>query len=458
MDLGRPPPQNRPHEDATTKRPHERANALHLEGGGLYLYRPLLDFSKAQLVATCQKSGVEWHEDVTNTDKNLTTRNTIRHLLNADVLPAALRTESLLQLSRTMNSLIGMCNEAVEGILQQTSIVLHTRSGTTTVEFPKDLYAQLLGDTTPDYQRFMTQYKAAQLMRRILYLVSPVDGIQIADLELAVSRAFPGLLRPSSNSGSSRTKDVAEVKPEEDRTMLMLPTHQTDARAMQTKGDSPTHVVVAAVKLSMHRVPFGHAVGPSDTSPGLQKNRSSLEDVPGEKLAWSLERTPPTNSQSRFGTVTMLAARDDRPVSLDVTWTDWQLFDGRFWIRIRYQPFNQTPGHSIVVRFLKEQDVVYLRNPLSTVLPKMERVEKLLKRFAPGKIRFTLPVIIESSKVINEQGEANTVEKVCALPSLLWGVKGWSQSKENSPAPWQWEIRYKKVDITPSDRLHSVRA
>ncbi|KAJ9623216.1 hypothetical protein H2203_006153 [Taxawa tesnikishii (nom. ined.)] len=150
--------------------------------------------------------------------------------------------------------------------------------------------------------------------------------------------------------------------------------------------------------------------------------------------------------------------RDDRPVSLDVTWTDWQLFDGRFWIRIRYQPFNQTPGHSIVVRFLKEQDVVYLRNPLSTVLPKMERVEKLLKRFAPGKIRFTLPVIIESSKVINEQGEANTVEKVCALPSLLWGVKGWSQSKENSPAPWQWEIRYKKVDITPSDRLHSVRA
>ncbi|CCE78782.1 Piso0_000811 [Millerozyma farinosa CBS 7064] len=51
--------------------------------------RPLLEFCKADLVATCKENGVKWFEDYTNDDVGLTERNMLRYLINSYV-PAQL--------------------------------------------------------------------------------------------------------------------------------------------------------------------------------------------------------------------------------------------------------------------------------------------------------------------------------------------------------------------------------
>lgn len=47
--------------------------------------RPLLDFWKADLVATCKENGVKWFEDYTNDDVGLTERNMLRYMINSYV-------------------------------------------------------------------------------------------------------------------------------------------------------------------------------------------------------------------------------------------------------------------------------------------------------------------------------------------------------------------------------------
>lgn len=51
--------------------------------------RPLLDYSKKDIIATCEDNGVTWFEDHTNKDISLTDRNLYRYLLN-DYIPKKL--------------------------------------------------------------------------------------------------------------------------------------------------------------------------------------------------------------------------------------------------------------------------------------------------------------------------------------------------------------------------------
>lgn len=62
----------------------------------LRLVKPLLEYSKNELYATCQARGVEWVEDPTNHDATFTLRNAIRQTLKDDtLLPMALQRQSL---------------------------------------------------------------------------------------------------------------------------------------------------------------------------------------------------------------------------------------------------------------------------------------------------------------------------------------------------------------------------
>lgn len=51
--------------------------------------RPLLDFTKKDIIATCEENGVGWFEDHTNQDISLTDRNLYRYLIN-DYIPKQL--------------------------------------------------------------------------------------------------------------------------------------------------------------------------------------------------------------------------------------------------------------------------------------------------------------------------------------------------------------------------------
>lgn len=64
----------------------------------LMLVRPLLDFSKDELYATCVENNVKWFEDSTNTDTSLTVRNSIRYFLtkvDQEKIPVALQKPQL---------------------------------------------------------------------------------------------------------------------------------------------------------------------------------------------------------------------------------------------------------------------------------------------------------------------------------------------------------------------------
>ncbi|KAA8565865.1 hypothetical protein EYC84_009681 [Monilinia fructicola] len=66
-------------DSPATERP-KTMKQLEIESGGITLYRPLLEFPKERLIATCKALGVQWFEDHTNKDPTLTDRNAIRYL------------------------------------------------------------------------------------------------------------------------------------------------------------------------------------------------------------------------------------------------------------------------------------------------------------------------------------------------------------------------------------------
>ncbi|CAI4219674.1 unnamed protein product [Parascedosporium putredinis] len=72
---------------------------LETEDGGVRVLRPLLEFPKDRLIATCEHNGVRWYEDHTNKDPGLTPRNAVRHLARNYVLPEALQRPAILQMA-----------------------------------------------------------------------------------------------------------------------------------------------------------------------------------------------------------------------------------------------------------------------------------------------------------------------------------------------------------------------
>lgn len=107
-------------------------------------------------------------------------------------------------------------------------------------------------------------------------------------------------------------------------------------------------------------------------------------------------------------------------------WSPWTLFDGRFWIRLQ----NQS-GKEITVRPLQKYDRerYMIRNRGKAY----HYPDALLKRLAPGTVRWTLPVIVVTAK--------DGLEDVLAFPTLNWSLPGFNSNEVN------WEVRYKKVDI-----------
>jgi len=100
-------------------------------------------------------------------------------------------------------------------------------------------------------------------------------------------------------------------------------------------------------------------------------------------------------------------------------WT-WQLFDGRYWIRI-----NHRHRRTLLVQTLQKPQLVQLRNQLH----KNQRghLDALLHSHAPGNIRFTLPVIVD--------GQDGTF---LALPTLRW-------LSNTETFHLRWDIKYKRL-------------
>lgn len=126
-----------------------------------------------------------------------------------------------------------------------------------------------------------------------------------------------------------------------------------------------------------------------------------------------------------------------------VSWPDWRLWDGRYWMRV-LAPSDRTTARitAIWARFLEKNDVTNLRKSLSR-----EELKELEGSFAGAKgvRRFTCPVIVAKQ----EDGSGEESEQVVALPSLGWSRKGWirENSSKHADSSWRWEIRYRHVEL-----------
>ncbi|KAI1139773.1 adenine nucleotide alpha hydrolases-like protein [Hypoxylon sp. FL0543] len=403
---------------------------IDIEDGGVMMYRPLLEFSKDRLIATCLEYNVPWWEDATNQDATLTMRNAVRHLYNGYSLPRALQKPSILALSKRCERRVQAQEADAHRLLSQTIIHdFEPHAGTVTVQFPRFERRLARRDSHSPLRRkarlLRQREVAAILLRRILMLVSPESHPPLlTTLENHVSRIFPSLALPE--------EAAAAVNP-------------------------PKAFSVSGVFL----VPV---LNPRSTS-------TSAKTAGERQLSWYLSRTPyPSNQPLPRVRTPYWATRRNRKNGWKLSpRMQWALWDGRYWIHIEHR----FPYRLVVQPFLCEH-----AKPFRELLAPDDRTRlaALLKRYAPGKVRYTLPAIyleehLDLDNVVprpnypNPPGVMNRDEdggggekgegggevslhpkvldtskmKLVALPTLDVQIPGLDQ--------WMsYEIRYRKVD------------
>ncbi|KAI9155369.1 putative tRNA(Ile)-lysidine synthase [Paramyrothecium foliicola] len=365
---------------------------LSTEDDGVTVFRPLLAFDKDRLIATCEANNVTWFEDVTNKDPTLTTRNAIRHLVTNHELPKALQKPAILNLCQRARKRVRVEESEAQRLLARKSVIkdLDSNVGTLTVELPR------LGARMPTHrtlwaearERARTPHRrttAAILIRKLIEYVTPEDTLPpLTSLDNAVDRLFPQL---SQNSPlPAKAFSIAGV--------LFSPT-------------SNQH----SANWFLSRAPY-----------------SSSQTLPMKHLS-----APPLSTRAEH-------ANPPEQVSRHVAWRGWKsfkLWDGRFWVMVHSCVHASFYLHPLYAEHLKS---------FRMALPQSQRdrLERLLKYHAPGKVRYTLPALysVEPGKSEGDPEMDNPETfTLLALPSLgihLPGMERWVR----------YEIRYRHVDLT----------
>ncbi|RMY94377.1 hypothetical protein D0864_05541 [Hortaea werneckii] len=157
---------------------------LLIEDGGLNIERPLLAFTKSQLTAHCHEQGIDWFEDHTNADRTYTLRNTVRHLLNSNELPHALRKSRLHQLVDAVAARERRSEELAQSIYSESKITLDPRTGQASITLPGAMGFSAVEDASA----------VAILARKFLRLCSPATDLNLQELD-----EFVRLLRKYDN-------------------------------------------------------------------------------------------------------------------------------------------------------------------------------------------------------------------------------------------------------------------
>ncbi|CAK3926427.1 tRNA(Ile)-lysidine synthase [Lecanosticta acicola] len=151
-----------------------------IEDGGVKILRPLLNFSKNQLVRVCEEANTTWFDDKTNSDTSLTVRNTLRLLLKQNLLPRALKQDSLCQLATRMVQRNERVRQRAAQLLEDTSINMLWRSGGVECSL----------NSLHRYRDESESVKAV-ILRKLLCLVRSDKDISLKDLDHAVEFVFP---------------------------------------------------------------------------------------------------------------------------------------------------------------------------------------------------------------------------------------------------------------------------
>lgn len=336
----------------------EGQRGLGIEDGGVSIIRPLLPFTKDDLIGVCREASTKWFEDGTNADSTLTLRNTVRFLQKQSHLPAALQRPRLVAVAEKVRDVKEEIEEQAEKLFNAMPVELDVRRGMVTFSV-RDGHFDLLSASKRTY------HVQAVLLRRLLQLASPATDISLHDLDGAVDMVFG-------------------------KTMLK------------------SHVQIAGVEI----------------------HRDAANNT-----AFSLHRSAPPAKTCDHVDQALL-----RPA--DGSWTDWRLWDNRYWVRVQYpaEAAGQ-PETSLLIRFLTSNMVGSFRKSLG--VEGRSYLDEMLKPVS-ARVRRTLPVLVGGSR-----GQ----EEVVALPTLQGAEFG--DSPRSRKRGIKWEVRYKNVRIAQSE-MHRI--
>jgi tRNA(Ile)-lysidine synthase len=295
-----------------------------LRHGGIEIYRPLLNFRKADLIATCEANNIPYVKDKTNDDPTYTRRNAVRLMRKEFRLPRALQERSMLKLCRSSR-------EAAEGLEDRTAHQLKKisilsfdfTSGRTEVAIPQSFKATIRDDPIV----------AAMVVSKVASIVSPT---------------------------AADTRET--LAPNSITELLNFALHHSWWTGPGTS---------RAPMFTFDGVFFEALATPPETAQ--------------VKTLWRLSRAPMTSAASRsrqeveFRGDAMGSPQDSQ----------WCLWDFRYWFRLKCDPFNLM--YHFRVRPYQPSDTAWLKSTLDKVA--WEVLQTKFRRHAPGKARYTLPVL-----------------------------------------------------------------
>ncbi|KAK0386841.1 hypothetical protein NLU13_5154 [Sarocladium strictum] len=364
---------------------------LPCEDGGITVYRPLLAFDKDRLRATCEANKVPWVEDHTNSDPTLTTRNAVRYMVRHHELPRALQKPAIIALGERVKRRVNFEEAEATRLLIREAVIkdFDTNVGTLLVELPTlgggkyrggKLFRRAREQAWLPHRRRI----AGLVTRKLMDFVSPEHHLpSLSNLDIAINGLFP------------------ELDPE-----------------------------------SRHSDPKAFSIGGVLFDPVVAKGTTR----------WLLSRAPYSSREARPHMRSQECPRRRcgphgslvEPVPSPTPWRIWkhyQLYDGRFWLRLS---FRVTSPPFIIRPYEPESGKAFRR-----ALPAKQRarLERLLKCYAPGKVRTTLPAVYGVGETTFDGEHASETPTLLALPTLRVHLPGMERHIT-------YEARYRNVDVS----------
>ena len=365
------------------------------EGGGVFILRPLLSFSKDRLIETCRARGLPWEEDKTNEDTWRTPRNSVRALLRSDKLPQALLKNSMLQLSKQSSVVFDRQYSIVQRIVQRCELLLFdVRCGGLLVRLPSRMMNERrsTGDVHLTY-RGTVRLTALLLLKSFVSIITPQEEVSLQSLEQAMVSIFPDLEHRGNMCGETL---------------------------------QPTTFTTSGVQFQRLHYPL--AAPRSELDPDLYGQWEDLDPF----FVWKLTRQPCSKSPPSL-IVQPSATSDFSVAGNSSSWSSWQLWDGRYWIRLLNH--SRLP---LIVRSFQASDLQHLRSTLSR--QRYKEFHQSLHLIVPGKLRWTLLAVAEI------ENESLPMGRLIALPTL--GRAGTFDTRDTSDRNHvEWQIRYKRVQL-----------
>jgi tRNA(Ile)-lysidine synthase len=335
----------------SSKAPIPECYGIHGVYQTVAVVRPLLDFSKERLRSTCVASGTPWFEDYTNSDPTLTPRNAVRKIIARARLPRALQKESLLSLSRRLQQRKQWLQAAAQAAVQHQEVFrFEPGSWTLAIRFPPTLSAQHVGTLSAE--------------------APPTHPITSKDLGMAILELVFGCISPDEQISPSALNAIYGV---------MFPAHLTSGANFDPSKLSADEMVEEHIRPSKK----------SSTIAGV------LCEWKANRYEWFLSRQPHPADISKQPIFEFPSAGEEAN-------PQWVFYDGRYWIQVQ----NFT-SQTLRVRALRERDLRAFRESFGE---KVNDLNALLHKLAPGNVRFTLPAIT----MVNSDGSG----RVLALPTL----------------------------------------